>query len=97
MGEQEIIIYCIKLVAGGFAAFFAIMLWSKSRDAAWMSLVASVITSYAGTVFFMLRDLGVIAVNGISVFGVPVVTLAFEIVPSFFLILALFLMLKQSR
>ena len=41
-----IIFYIVKLVLGGLLAFLAIMLWSKTRDPAWMALVAGAITGY---------------------------------------------------
>lgn len=97
MAQSTILLYCIKLILGGIAAFLAIMLWSKTRDAAWMSLVASVITSYAGIVFEMLCSLGIIEVKGLFFFDIPVVTLLFNVIPSLFLILAFILMLGRNR
>ncbi len=97
MIQSEIILYIIKLVLGGIAAFLAIMLWSKTRDAAWISLVAGAVTSYAGIVFEMLVKLGIIVPGGIAVAGIPLATLLFTIIPSLFFILAFILMLIRSR
>jgi hypothetical protein len=96
MAQSEIVLYCIKLVLGGIAAFFAIMLWSKTRDSSWMSLVASVVTAYAGVVYEMMIKLGIVVESSFLVFGIPVVTLIFTIVPPVFLILAFVLMVIRN-
>jgi len=97
MQQPQIVLYGIKLVLGGIAAFFAIMLWSKTRDPAWMSLVAGAITSYAGIVFDMMVDLGIIVPGGVQINGIPLAILLFTIIPPLFFILAFILMLVRSR
>ncbi|QTQ10866.1 hypothetical protein HRI96_00850 [Treponema parvum] len=92
-----IILYIVKFVLGGLAAFLAIMLWSKTRDPAWMSLVAGAVTGYTGIMFNMMLDLGIITAGGVEVFGIPLSVLVFTAVPSLFFILAFALMLIRSR
>lgn len=94
MEFSQIVVWCIKLVLGGIAAFLAILLWSKSRAASWMCLVASVLISYAGIIFEMMISLGIITAN-VFVFEIPLVTLLFAVVPSLFLIAALILIVKD--
>ena len=97
MVQSELLLFIVKLVLGGITAFLAIMLWSKTRDAAWMSLVAGAVTSYAGIVYDMMIRLGIIVPGGISVAGIPLATLLFTVIPSCFFILAFILMLVRSR
>lgn len=97
MVQSELLLFIVKLVLGGITAFLAIMLWSKTRDAAWMSLVAGAVTSYAGIVYDMMVRLGIIIPGGISVAGIPLATLLFTVIPSCFFILAFILMLIRSR
>ena len=97
MVQAEIVLYTVKLVLGGIVAFLAIMLWSKTRDAAWMSLVAGSITSYAQIVFDMMTKLGIIVPGGVKVAGIPLSTLLFTIIPFVFFILAFILMIVRSR
>ena len=59
MEQTELILYIIKLILGGLCAFFALLVWSKNREGAWISLVFGVVISYAGTVYNMLIDFGV--------------------------------------
>lgn len=93
MQQAEITLSIIKLAAGGITAFLAIMLWSKTRDVSWMSLVAGFITTYAGMVYDLMIDLHVITAAGPVVWGLPLSTLLFTIVPFVFFILAFILML----
>ncbi len=51
MDAGEIIYISSQLVTGALAAFFAIMLWSKTRDVAWMLIVIGAITAYVNTVY----------------------------------------------
>jgi hypothetical protein len=97
MIQSEIILYIIKLVLGGIAAFLAVMLWSKTRDAAWISLVAGAVTSYAGIVFEMLVKIGIIVPVGIAIAGIPLATMMFTVIPELFFILAFILMIARNK
>jgi|WetSurMetagenome_2_1015567.scaffolds.fasta_scaffold99188_3 hypothetical protein len=97
MVQPQLILFIVKLVFGGITAFLAIMLWSKTRDAAWMALVAGAVTSYAGIVYDMMIQLGIIVPDGVAIKGIPLATLLFTVIPSCFFILAFILMLIRSR
>jgi hypothetical protein len=97
MIQPDLILFIVKLILGGITAFLAILLWSKTRDAAWMSLVAGAVTSYAGIVYDMMVELGIIVPESISVAGIPLVELLFSIIPGCFFILAFILMLIRTR
>lgn len=100
MSESTIILYIIELVLGGVAAFFAILLWSKTRDAAWMAFIAGIVTSYAKTVYQLLIELGIIYISTskpIDVFGIPLTTILFSIIPPLFYITGFVLMLRRTR
>ncbi len=97
MSTADLILSVIKLVIGGFAAFFAILLWSKTRDTAWMALVAGTVTSYAGVVYEMLSGFGLFSTGLIQVYGIPIATLFFTIIPPIFYIAAFIIMLSRTR
>jgi hypothetical protein len=44
-----------RLVLGAAAAFLAIMLWAKKRDAPWALIVAGTITAYIETVYSIME------------------------------------------
>ena len=97
MIQSEVILYIIKLSLAGVAAFLAIALWSKTRDAAWMSLVAGAVIGYAGMVYEMLTKLGIVLESAITIADIPLSTLLFAVVPSLFFILAFILMLNRTK
>ncbi len=100
MAQSEIILYIIKLILGGVAAFLAIMLWSKTRDVAWMALVAGTVTTYASVVYEMLVGFGIIFVTGARgtlIADIPLTTLLFATIPTLFYITAFVLMILRTR
>ena len=54
---QVVFIYS-RLILGTLAAFLAIMLWSKTKDIAWMLMVIGIIAAYIETVRSILNLLG---------------------------------------
>lgn len=97
MIQSTLLMFIIKLALNGVAAFLAILLWSKTRDAAWMSLVAGAVTGYAGIVYELLVALGVVLEGTVLIAGIPLLTLLFAVIPTLFYILAFILMLARSK
>ena len=52
-----------RLILGALAAFFAIALWSKTRDTAWMLMAIGVIVMYIEIVYSILELIGIAAGN----------------------------------
>lgn len=88
MTLAETVVFIVKLVVGGAAAFCAVLLWARTKDSAWMSVVAGTVVKYAGTVYSMMIELGILFPKEIIVFGIPVSTLVFTAVPDLFFIAA---------
>lgn len=97
MPETETLIFIIKLVLGGIAAFFAILVWSKTRDGAWFFLVSGTILSYCGIVYDMLKSFGIITKTLYLVLGIPIIDLCFIVVPTLFFIIGFIVMLAKSK
>ena len=47
-----------RLILGAAAAFLAIMLWSKTRDIAWMLIVVGILAAYIGIIYSILDMFG---------------------------------------
>ena len=96
--DFSFLLYIIQLVLGGFSAFFAILLCSKTRDLSFMSLVIAILSLYAGIVYKTLVKMGVIVNQGFLVLGIPFLTLFFTVVPYIFFLVALItLFFKLSK
>ena len=93
--DSNILLFIIKLVSGGLVAFFAILLMSKTRDAAWMLMVAGFLISYVSLVYDMLCGLGVIKAVAFAVFGIPLIPLLGVLLPSLCFIIAFIIMFSR--
>ena len=97
MFEPEIVLHCVRLVLGGLCAFAAILLCAKERSAGVVCLVAFVLTSYASSVYKILRSLGIVLENQAALFGIPALDLAFETIPPLLLLLSIIFMVLKKR
>ena len=61
----------VKLLMGAVGTFCAILLWSRSRDVAWVLVVIGVLVSYAGIIFDTVDRFGLVTWDGFIVAGLP--------------------------
>lgn len=92
----EILLFVIKLSIGGIVAFLAILLMSKNRDAAWMSMVAGFLFSYVSIVLELLTKLKIFSPSSITFFGIPIISFIFAIIPNIFFVIAFIIMLMKK-
>jgi len=59
MGFGEIAVL-VRLFLGALATFLGILLWSRTRDAAWILVVLGVLVSYAEIIFSTLKRFGIV-------------------------------------
>lgn len=98
MDAGEIALTGSKLVLGAIACFLAIVLWSKTRDIAWMLVVISTIASYAQTVYSILDRFGMIPERFFMLGTVPIASLLLESLPLLLLMTAFSVMIaRKSR
>ena len=95
--EPKILLFIIKLVAGGIVAFMAIMLMSKKRSAGWAFMVSGFLLSYASLVYELLIELGVLTATKYGLWGIPVSTLLCAVLPSFCFMIAFIIMLAKRN
>lgn len=93
--EPRILLFIIKLVAGGIVAFLAILLMSKRRTVAWSFMVSGFLLSYAALVYDLLIELGVLTATKYGLWGLPVSTLFCAILPALCYIIAFIIMLAK--
>lgn len=91
--EPKILLFIIKLVTGGIAAFLAILLMSKKRTVAWAFMVSGFLLSYAALVYELLIELGVLTATRYALWNIPVSTLICAVLPAVCYITAFIIML----
>ncbi len=85
-----------RFVLGALATFLAIIVWSKTRDTAWMLIVVGTVAHYGEVVFSALETLGVVRLDAVRVAGIAVFPLVLTNLPILFFILA-FLVIVGRR
>ncbi len=95
--EPRILLFIIKLVAGGIVAFLAILLMSKKRTVAWSFMVSGFLLSYAALVYDLLIELGVLTATKYGLWGLPVSTLLCAVLPAVCYITAFIIMLAKRN
>lgn len=96
MADQWLVVLT-RLAIGAVATFLAILLWSKTRDIAWMFVVIGTIVGYGETVFAALESFGVIRLDALVVDGVSIIRVVIANLPMLFFIIAFAVMLARKR
>jgi len=87
-----------RLALGAVSSFLAILLWSRTRDAAWIFVIISAIISYVEVIYSILNLFGVISENIMSENAVLIITILLSCMPTVFIIAAFFVMaLRKYR
>ncbi len=87
----------VRLVFGGLAAFLAIVLWTRVRDAAWILVIAGTLASYAALLYEILRYFGFFAAGGLTLWGMDPARLVSDNLSVLCFIAAFILMIRQNR
>jgi len=87
-----------QLAFGAIATFLAIMLWSKTRDAAWMLVVIGTIFAYIEIVYSILGIFGIDGGNLFLIGSVPLISFVLPLLRMTFFIAAFVVMIvRHSR
>ena len=84
-----------RLVVGAVATFLAILVWSRTREAAWILVVTGVIASYAAIVYGALELFGIVSADALVLWGIPVPSLLTQNVPMLLFVAALAVVLSR--
>jgi hypothetical protein len=96
LSSGDIVLLLTKLGVGAIATFLAILLWSNTRDIAWMLVVMGTIVRYAAVMYGAFESLGV-APTVPDLFGLPIVRLLLDNLPTVLIASAFGVMLLRSR
>jgi hypothetical protein len=94
--NSEHIMLIIKLAFGSAAVFLAIILWSKTRDTAWMFVIVAVIASYGEIIFQTLKSFGIVSAELLVISEIPVFELVLANLPMFFLAAAFLAVISRK-
>ena len=90
----------IRLAVGAVGTFFAILLWSKSRDTAWVLVVIGTLISYTEIIFTTLVGLKIVRPDAFFLFGLegfPLMQTILVNLPMIFFIGAVLVVISRRR
>jgi hypothetical protein len=96
MDTGQLIYILSRLILGALAAFLAIMVWSKTRDAAWMLMAIGAIAAYAEIVHSILGVFGITGGAAPAAGSVSAAALALANLPTCFFIAAFLVMIIRK-
>lgn len=96
METAELVTLITKLGVGALATFFAIVLWSMTRDTAWLFVIMGVILRYGGIMYSTFQVFGILT-KEVTVYGLPLVTILLTNLPYVFFAVAFIIMIARSR
>jgi len=97
IAEATAITFMVQLVLGAVASFLAIVLWSRTRDAAWVFIVLGTVLYYAVIVVGVLERVGVAAPGEVEVLGVAALEPVLHSLPLVCFIVGFSIMLVRRR
>lgn len=97
MSNQMVVAIAIKLIAGFIAALISVLLWSKTRDGAWLTMVIGVVFLYLETLLEILDVFGFVMYKDIQYGEIVILPLIFETLPFVFFSIGMFLFLLRIR
>jgi hypothetical protein len=84
-----------SLVFGAFSVIFAIALWARTREGAWLFIILGIISLYIEKIYSILSRFGILE-DFALIDTVPALTILFGILPSIFFIIAFLMMIIKS-
>ena len=98
MDTGQMVFIFSQLILGATAAFLAIFLWPKIRDAAWILIIFGTIVVYIETVYSILKTFGISADHLIVIASVQLIPLMLPTIRTLFFIIAFAIMIfRQLR
>jgi len=86
-----------RFAVAGIMTFLAIVLWSRTRDVAWMLIVIGAVSSYADVLFDLFVRTGLVNEDRLVLFGLPVARMVFSNLPYLFLSAAFIAMIVRKN
>lgn len=97
MSDQLVITLAIELIVGFMSALTALLIWSKTRDAAWLLMVLGVVFLYLKSLIKVLDEFGFVVYNTVLLGSIDIVTLLLNILPFIFFFFGLTVFLYRIR
>lgn len=96
MTTESLIFIISRLVFGAGSTFLAIILWSRTRDSAWMFIVVGTIFRYGQIMFDTFGLFGIVDSKLVVIPGYLGIETILENLPYIFFIIAFIIMIRRT-
>ncbi|MDA3810156.1 MAG: hypothetical protein PF518_07440 [Spirochaetaceae bacterium] len=97
MENEQMVLLLIKLITGFSATLTAVLLWSKTREPAWLFIVLGTVFLYSEIIFNTLDSLGLSKFYLFTVYGISLVEIIFASFPFLFFTIGFIIFLTNKR
>ena len=97
MDTVEFFLILSRLGVGAIVTFFAILLWSQTREVSWVLVIIGTLVSYAEIVFTTLERFGIITGELFTVSGFPMFRILLLNLPMVFYTCAFISVIARKR
>lgn len=87
----------IRLSLGALATFFAIIVWSRTRNPSWILIVVGILLYYVNIVFETLEKFGIISDRIFYIGNLPVIKTLIVNLPILFFIIGLIVFIARKK
>lgn len=95
--DYALIVLLIKMIMGFAATVTAVLLWSRTREAAWLFVVMATVFLYAEVIIGVLEMFGLSNLYLLSLYGIPLFELIFAFFPFLFFTIGFIVFLAGRR
>jgi hypothetical protein len=93
----ELIVLLSRLGMGAVGTFFAILLWSQTRDVSWVLVIIGTLVAYAEIVLTTLESFGILTASYFEIYGFPVLRVLLVNLPMLLYTLAFITLMARRR
>ena len=97
MDTGQLVFILSQLILGALASFFAIMLWSKTREISWMLIVIGTFTAYIEIIYSVLSVAGFAGRNSMLIGSVSMLEILLPSLRMIFFIAAFYIMVVKYK
>ncbi|MBN2439769.1 MAG: hypothetical protein JXJ04_00430 [Spirochaetales bacterium] len=95
--EYNEIIILTRIVTGAIGAFFSILLWSKTREPAWIFIIIGSLCYYTEIIFSTLETFGILKKDILVIAGIPLVKILLINLPILFITIGFITILINKK
>ncbi len=97
MESTDFVFMMSNIIVGGITTFIAVLLWSRTRDVAWILMIVGTIVYYIYIIYNVLDKFGIVGNYSPIIYGIPIVKVVLSNLPLVFFAVAFVVVINRKR